>query len=317
MLPWKICSLTQSLLGKSAQPSEERACMTFATGSTQVAADGLRQIHHILPMKPLIFLVCSLMISAASQGAALVVGGFSTARAGTSSISQGPVTEELRSAIVNAFPGSTFVGVDTLTSSALSTVNLLIVGAPTLTPPVLSLSSAEQTALLNFVRSGGGALIYFDNDTYAPGADAANETFLDPFGIDSTGRVPSAGNATSIAPAHPVMNGPFGMVTSFATNFGGWVENLGPSTALAQYDANGQPAIAAIAPGALAPGSGGVVLIGDADSLVDSADGGLFGMADNQKLLLNSVSFVIPEASTISLLVWAALVCARRVRNPR
>ena len=112
-------------------------------------------------------------------------------------------------------------------------------------------------------------------------------------------------------------NGPFGAVTNFATNFGGWLENLGPSTALAQYDANGQPAIAAIAPGALVQGSGGVVFIGDADSLVDSADGGLFGTADNEKLLLNSVSFAIPEASTISLLVWAALVCAPRLRSAR
>ena len=66
-----------------------------------------------------------------------------------------------------------------------------------------------------------------------------------------------------------MINGPFGTVTTFATNFGGWVENLGPNaTALAGYDFNAEPAIAALAPGALAHGSGGVVLLGDADSLV-------------------------------------------------
>ena len=47
---------------------------------------------------------------------------------------------------------------------------------------------------------------------------------------------------------------------------------------------------------------------------VDSADGGLFGAADNQKLFLNSVSFAVPEASTGSLLV-AGLLCARRLRR--
>lgn len=258
------------------------------------------------------------MICATSHGAAVVVGGFSTGRAGVASISEGPFTEELRAAVVSAFPGSTFVGVDTLTSGALSTVDLVIVGAPTFSSPVF-LSSAEQTALLNFVSSGGGALIYFDNDSYAgvPASDDANESFLDPFDMNSTGRVPSPANATSIAPAHPVMNGPFGTVTNFATNFGGWFESLGANgTALALYDPNGQAAIAAIAPGALAQGSGGVVLIGDADPFVDSADGGLFGTADNQTFFLNSVAYV-PEASTISLLFAAGLMCVRRVRRPR
>ena len=259
------------------------------------------------------------MLCAASDGAALVVGGFSTGRAAEASITQGPFTQELRAAIVTAFPGSTFVGIDTLTSAALSSVDLLIVGAPTFSSPVFA-SSAEQTALLNFVRSGGGALIYFDNDSYAgvPASDDANETFLDPFGIDSTGRVPSASNATSTALAHPVINGPFGTVTTFATNFGGWVENLGPNaTAVAGYDFNAEPAIAAIAPGALAPGSGGVVSIGDADSLVDSADGGLFGSADNQTLLLNSVAFAIPEPSTVSLLVSLSVLCTGSLRRRR
>jgi len=267
----------------------------------------------------LTFCLCTMVTSVASHGAALVVGGFSTTRVGDSSLSVGPFAEELRSAIQTDYPGTTFVGVDTLSANSLSNLDYLIVGAPTFTSPVF-LSSAEQTALHNYVLGGGAALIFIDNDTYAgvPTSDDSNETFLDPFGIDSIGRVPSRSNATSSAPAHPVMNGPAGTVVSFATNFGGWFENLGPNgTALAQYDANGQTAIAAIAPGALGPGSGGVVFIGDADALVDSADGGLFGIADNATLLRNAVAYSIPipEPSTIPLLFAAAATLSPRRRR--
>jgi len=259
-------------------------------------------------------------IDASSEGAAIVIGGFNIARAGTASTVEGLATEDLRSAILTAFPGSSFVGVDTLTPAALNGVNTLIVGAPTFSTP-LSLSSAEQTTLRNFIVSGGGALIYFDNDSYAgvPASYDANETFLDPFGIDSAGRVGGGvQNATTIAPTHRVMNGPFGSVTSFATSFGGWFDNLGPNAvALSHYDANGQPAIAAIAPGALGPGSGGVVFIGDADSLVDSGNGGLFGTADNRTLFLSAVSYAIPEASTMTLFGWATLISAWRIRPRR
>jgi hypothetical protein len=237
---------------------------------------------------------------------------------GDSSLSQGPFGEELRSAIETDYPGTTFVGVDALSANSLSNLDYLIVGAPTFTTPVF-LSSAEQTALRNYIVGGGAALIFIDNDTYAgvPASDDSNETFLDPFGIDSIGRVPSRSNATTSAPAHPVMDGPAGTVTSIATNFGGWFENLGPNgTALAQYDANGQPAIAAIAPGALGPGSGGVVFIGDADALVDSGDGGLFGIADNATFFRNAVAYSIPipEPSTSLLIFSGAALCARRRR---
>ena len=265
-------------------------------------------------MKPLLF-VWLLLICTISARAALVVGGFSTGRAGVASVAEGPFTEELRAAVIGAIPGSRFVGLDTLTAGALSGVNVVIVGAPTFSSPIF-LSSAEQTALLNFVRSGGGAVIYFDNDSYAgvPASDDANETFLDPFEINATGRVPSQSAATPIAPAHRVINGPFGTVTSLFTNFGGWFESLGPyATPLAQYDANGELALAAIAPGTLAAGSGGVVLFGDADPLVDTADGGLFGIADNRTFFLNAVTYA-PEPSAISALV-AGAVCAASVRR--
>jgi hypothetical protein len=266
-----------------------------------------------IAMKAFALLAWSLMAAATSNGAAIVVGAFSTTRADVSSVAQGQYTEELRASVIRAYPGSSFVGLDSLTPAALNAVDIVMVGAPTFSSPIF-LSSAEQAALMNFLKGGGGALIYIDNDTYAgaPASDDANETFLDPFGMDSTGRTVPPATLSNVAPNHPVMNGPFGTVTAFTTNYGGWFDNLGANAvALARYDANSEPALAAIAPGALGLGSGGVVFIPDADSLVDSADGGLFGAPDNEKLYLNSIAFVIPEPSTTALLFATALIAAR------
>jgi hypothetical protein len=129
-----------------------------------------------------------------------------------------------------------------------------------------------------------------------------------------TGKVQGQANATSIAPNHPVMKQPFGIVTTFATSYGGWFDDLGPyATALATYDTNGQPALAAIPPGALGPGSGAVVFLGDADSVVDSAAGGLFKSGDNEKFFLNAVAYV-PEPSTFSLLAMVGVLLGFRRR---
>jgi hypothetical protein len=271
-------------------------------------------------MKIFALITCSLTIAGTNQCAGVVVGAFSAARAGVASLAEGPYTEEMRASIIAAYPGSSrFVGVNSLTPNTLSGLDFVMVGAPTFSSPIF-LSSAEQTALLDFIKAGGSALIFVDNDSYAgvPDSDNANETFLDPFGLDSTGRVGFPAAASSIAPGNSVMNGPFGMVETFATNYGGWFDNLGANAiALAHYDANLQTAIAAIAPGALGPGSGRVVFMADADPLVDSADGGLFGAADNEKFFLNSISFAVPEPSTFALLLAAGLVVAGSARRCR
>jgi hypothetical protein len=143
----------------------------------------------------------------------------------------------------------------------------------------MSLSPAEQTELLNFIMSGHGAIIFVDNSDFGGGP---NDSFLDPFGMHTFGKVQGNATATSVAPNNLVMNGPFGVVTTFTTSYGGIFDDLGPkAVALANYDVNGLPALAAIAPGALGPGSGGVVFIGDADALVDTAAGGQFHDTDN------------------------------------
>lgn len=268
-------------------------------------------------MRYLLYLALSVILCGNGHAAAIVVGTFDTGRAGPASIGEGPVTHELRSALISAYPGSSFVGVNSLTEQGLAAFDLLIVGAPTFNTPIF-LTPEEQTALLNFVRSGGGAIIYFDNDSYAgvPASDDAAETFLDPFGLDATGRTPGVLNATTSAPEHPIAQGPFGQVTTFTSSFAGWVDNPGPhAVPLMNYDFNGQPAIAAFGRDVLSPGAGGVVFFGDADALVDSAAGGWFGAADNRTLFLNSVDYVIPEPTAISMLLVAGALYAGHVRR--
>jgi hypothetical protein len=257
-------------------------------------------------------LVLALVLSGSSvHGAALVVGGFSTTRAGDSSVVQGPYTGDLRNSVATAFPGSTFVGLDTLSPATLAALDVVIVGSATIAPPPMILSGSEQEALLDFIRAGNNALIFVDNEDFA---GEPNDSFLAPFEMHSTGKVQGVAAATSLGPGYPVINGPFGAVTTYITSFGGYFDALGPNTlALAVYDGNGQTAVAAILPGALGAGSGGVVFFADADSLVDTAVGGHFHSGDNETLFLNALA--LPEPSATALFSCAALLVGFRRRS--
>jgi hypothetical protein len=264
-------------------------------------------------MKLVPLTIILLLVGALSpcHGGAIVIGGFGAARVAESSPIESPFLQEMREAVVTAFPGSTFVPLTTLTPAAMSSLNVVMVGSPVFAPPATTLSPDEQTALMNFILSGRGAIIYLDNTDFAGGP---NESFLEPFGMHITGKVQGMASATSIAPDHPVMNGENGIVTTFVTEFGGYFDDLGQHAgALATYDVNGEVALAAIPRGALGPGSGAVVFIGDADALVDSAPGGLFQSGDNKTFLLNSLSFAVPEPSAaMTLMVCTLMVLGQR-----
>lgn len=259
----------------------------------------------------------TLGLLAASSHGTLVVGGFNGDRVGIASLPDGYITEELRAAIATAFPDTSFVGTDLLNAGFLSTVDFLIVGAPMINGAT-SLSSDEQINLLNYVKGGGGLLIFSDNDEYAgiPESDNAAETFLDPFGVDSVGYFGGLQRISPVDSAHPLMAGPFGTVSTLAMYFGGWFDGFGPyATPVARYNENGQAAVLAIAPGALGPQSGGVVFISDGDILVNSADGGYIGTEDNKTFLLNAIAYTIPEPSVTSLGVSGLAVLASRRRR--
>lgn len=248
------------------------------------------------------------------------MGGFNSDRIGIGSVVDGPIVEEFRSLVSAEWSDATFVGADLLSPSFLNTVDVLLIGAPKV-GGVTYLSNQEQQFLIDYIMGGGGAIIFADNDDHAgvPASDDAAETFLDPFGVDATGHLDGpqlAQSPSNLELRHPIMDGPFGTVGFITTYHGGWFNQFGPAVQeVAEYDSNGQAAVLAIAPGTLAPGSGGVVFLSDADILVDSAVGGYIGEQDNSKLILNSMAYVIPEPSVASLGVLGIAVFAARRRR--
>jgi Dockerin type I domain/PEP-CTERM motif len=212
------------------------------------------------------FVVLPFLVGLAKGG--LVVGGFDTTRSQDYSVPAGVDFSGLRNDISSTYASTTFVSFPTLTSSALNGVQVLMIGAVNGsggTSATSPLSAGEQTALLDYVMSGGGAIIEVDNDNYAgSGTSAVNNSFLAPFGLDVTGSFLNSQTANVTTFTGPITNGPFGSLTSFTTYYPGYFDSLGPNaTALASLAANGQPVLAEIAPGALGPHSGAVIFQAD------------------------------------------------------
>lgn len=231
---------------------------------------------------------------AVARADALVVGGFSVARGGSVAIAGGSDLDGVRGSITAAFPGSTIVGSDTLTSSFLTGLDVLFISsARGSNVAITPLSAAEQGAVLAFVKNGGTAVICTDNDTFAGGAsDPANESVIDPFGLDAAGTGPPwAQPATIPNPLlSPVTSGPFGVVMGWTVGWTGWFTTVPASaTVLGTINQNGQPGLVVFARGALAACSGVTVLFSDTTAFVD----GFFAVGSaNDILMRNTFAFV-------------------------
>jgi hypothetical protein len=233
--------------------------------------------------------------------AAPVVGSWTLARGGASSIQFSPALGAFRNLIQQVSPGTTLTSSDTLTPAFLGTVDALIIGAAFDTDVVVSpLSVAEQGALLDFVNAGGDVAIVVENAWVGPGLDGGDvsfESFLDPFGVDVAGRS-DATLATVTNLSHPATNGPYGAISQFATSFSGWFDNLGPfAQALATDDQSGLPVLAVIEAGAISPTSGRVWLLADGHQAVDPS------IFNATPLLQNGLAYIlnVPEPSALSL----------------
>ena len=199
----------------------------------------------------------SLSICVDRVNAQLVIGGFDATRSDVFSVPDGSDFTGLRTAITSNFPRASFVSFPTLTPNAPSGVQLLMIGAASSGVTTASaLSATEQTVLFNYVVAGGSAIIQVDNDVYAGSLTSGiNNSFLVPFGLDVTGTLnmdAQVANVTNFA--NPVIDGPFGLVLLFTSYFPGYFDSLGPNaSSLAILAANGQPALAVIAPGCSVP----------------------------------------------------------------
>lgn len=220
----------------------------------------------------------------------LVVGGFTSERAGSYSFVEGAYYSQARASVLNRNPNVTFEGFATLEGSGLGEVDILVIGSATerqgATQP---LSVDEQAAVLEFVRNGGSAIVFADNATFDPGAPAANEALLAPFGVRIGGTVAGFTTATVTGPSsHPVTDGPFGSVTAFAQVFPGGLTDLGPHAVSLATNQIGV-ALAVVEADVLGPGAGRVVIYSDHDAFADAAVPGAF--PQNEQLFLNSFDY--------------------------
>jgi len=221
---------------------------------------------------------------------AITIGGFGALRGGAHSIAEGSSFSTLRTAILAAFPEVTITQSDVLTDAYLSSIDILLISSATGNQSVITpLTSDEQNAVRSFVEEGGHALLLAENDSLAPDADAANESVIDPFGLDIKGTLSSIRGVTvTDPPAHPVTNGPFGQISSFTLQYPGWFNNLGPyATSLATLDDNGESALAVINQKVITPTSGVCVFFSDSNFLANQNIN-----EERKKLVLNSIAFM-------------------------
>jgi hypothetical protein len=172
-------------------------------------------------------------------------------------------------------------------------------------------SASEISAIHVFVNGGGGLVVHAEGG-YGSNAYVDNLNILvSPYGIiyaDSA--TEGAGHTITDMAAHPVTNG----VTMFGVDYQRREVSItapaidltigsGPDDALAVVNGVG--------------GAGNVVLLSDTSMWSDPGTGSersiTFG--DNQLLLENIVTFIIPEPATVSLLCLGGLALLRKRRT--
>jgi hypothetical protein len=243
----------------------------------------------------------------------MVIVAWNETRGGVSSLSDDAGYASTRAMIATNFPGSTIVGVPTITTAALIGANVVWIGSATGdTSAITPLSASEQSALLGFVQGGGTAVLFGENDTFNPNASTANNSLFTPFNAHNTGTLIGGQPYSFPSPASFPLTGPFGTITALTSGFPGWFDSLPPTASVvATLTNNGQTVIAALPKNALDPGSGRAWFF--ADTGAQSA-GGVQGGQWNT-LYANILSDV-PEPASLGLLaLTSGLLVLRRPRK--
>lgn len=246
----------------------------------------------------LVFIV-SLFLNSYGTVHAATIGTWNEARGGSIAFTaSNSITTQYFTSVSSAFPEIAFLETDTLTANfAAQSDVLLLHPATSATTSSTPLSSEEQDVLFDFVKGGGHALLY--TDVFL---GTVADSILEPFGL-SFGFSTSAPFGVSI-PDHPIVDGPFGSVSSATSNIvTAGFDDLGLyATSIASY--GNDSAIAVIEEGAISPNSGRVVVFSESFGFVDEQ----FDRFDNETLALNSVAYVVPEPSSSALLLLGSLL---------
>lgn len=261
-------------------------------------------------MNRMVWIVTMVVFAGASMPqtarAALVIGVFDETRAGVTNLMTGTYAEDAVASLNAHFPGTALVAAPTLTPEFLSGVDMVVLtSAQSGSRPFTPLSTSEQSALVDFVNAGGGALLVAEG--HYPFIDAS-QSLVGPFGVTIeddgiTGIIFAEYDVVS----HPVIDGPFGTGIGVFVHGSGIFTDFGPyATSLASMVVTGESVLAVIESGALSPTSGRVVMIADSTPFIDYDESGYFGL--HEPLFLNTINYLAtPEPST---LVLAGIACA-------
>ena len=228
----------------------------------------------------------------------LFIGGFDESRGGRLSFPEGQGFSQARSSVLANFSGVSFTSFDSVTVAALAGIDIVVLSSGVTTSShIWPLSIAEQDVLFVFAEGGGSVILLLDNDGFGgTGTPAANESLLDPFGMDIQGTLMGRKTATVIdTSTSPITQGQFGTVSTFSQNWPGGLTNLGQYAVPLATNSIGV-ALAVINKDTISNGSGKVVVYSDLNTFSNSGEGGYF--PENENLLLNTISFCKETALT-------------------
>jgi len=209
----------------------------------------------------------------------VVIAGWDTTRGGNYSLNSTD-SAQARSDLQAQYSDVDFRALGALAAGNLADVDVVVLSSVRTNSGAISpiLSGAEQSALYNFVLGGGCAILFPDNSTFAGGgSDPANESLIDPFGLDITGTLGGGYSAT--------VNSTWSAVTSYVGNYAGWFDGTSGATVLGTL-ASSQPSLVEFAPSDLGSGSGRVVVFSDANVFFG---GGAGKYSSNTQLFLDTV----------------------------
>jgi len=171
-------------------------------------------------------------------------------------------------------------GLDTVTPGSLDGVDVFFTGW-VLTS---TYTADERAALLDYVLDGGAVIAT---------TDGTNHDISDLFGLTLEDSSYTTGTPT--ATDSPLIDGPFGTVSSVVfSGDQGIYTDLGEASEIVEADPDLGPAVALLAPGALGPGSGPVVLVADVDVFTTEAcaAGPGSGALANEAFVLNVFAYL-------------------------
>lgn len=258
-----------------------------------------------------VFLLATCVFQCSPVAQATVIGAFGPPRVAQDSLVSGHLPADMRNLILSNFPGTSFATSPTLTPEFLSSIDLLMIAtAKGNDTSIAPLTNSEQSALFEFVRAGGDALLMTEGlSTYVVAAQSIAASFgMTVVNDGLSGILPCLPTDSS----HPLFDGPFGNQGYLAVYGSGVFSDLGPyATSVANMVENGQPVAAIIEAGAIEPGSGRVLLLADTHLFIGQDYGGFLHV--HEPFLLNSFAYLTapvpePDALIIGLTALGALM---------